>query len=115
MRFRKKTLGQMTVRIVELGLSKCPICGTGVITASRLPALVPIGGIHREKDDPRHDPEANVLFAVVLTCNLCGYMLLFDSEKFTPGDEKTMIFGPPEREDEIEAALEAEEEPPTGG
>ena len=42
-------------------------------------------------------------------------MLLFDSERFTPGDQKTMIFGPPEREDEIEAALEAEEEPPDGG
>jgi hypothetical protein len=106
MRFRKKALDQMGARIVEMGLSECPVCHTGAILISRLPAMVYVGGIHHEPGHPRHDPEANAVFAVRLTCDVCGYMLLFDSEKFYSGDEKIMFLGPQELEDQLESAEE---------
>jgi hypothetical protein len=111
MRFRKKSLDQMTQRLVELGLSKCPICQTGAILVSPRPAIISVGGFHHEKDDPRYDPEANVIFAVKLTCDVCGHMMLFDSEKFSPGDERSLIKGlSVEQEAEWEARQDRDDE-----
>jgi hypothetical protein len=62
--------------------------------------LLDVGGFHHEKDDPRHDPEANVMFMVRVYCQLCGYVLLFDSEQFRGGDEPVLFMGPPELEEE---------------
>lgn len=73
----------MATRIRELGLSECPVCHTGAILVARHPALIPIGGLYQDTADPRHDPDANVVFAVRLTCDVCGYMLLFDSKSST--------------------------------
>lgn len=64
--------------------------------------MVYIGGIHHEQGHPRHDPEANVIFAVRMTCDVCGYMMLFDSEKFQAGDEKMLFIGPEALEAEID-------------
>jgi hypothetical protein len=105
MRFREKSLAQMAARIGELGLSECPVCHTGAILVARHPALIPIGGLHQDKADPRHDPDASVIFAVRLTCDVCGYMLLFDSEMFHPSSERTLFVG----SEELEAEWEAEQ------
>jgi hypothetical protein len=107
MRFREKSLEQMAARIGELGLSECPVCHTGAILVARHPALIPIGGLYQDKADPRHDPDADVIFAVRLTCDVCGYMLLFDSEKFQPSNETTLFVG----SEELEAEWEAEQGP----
>jgi len=56
-----------------------------------------IGGFPHEKDDPRWDSEANVRFMVEVRCNMCGYSMLFDSEKFHSGDEPTITTVPPRR------------------
>lgn len=104
MRFRKRVTEAMAARIVELGLSECPVCHTGAILISRQPAHVSTGGFHYGKGDPRNDPDANVIFAVQLTCDVCGYLMLFDSEKFYTGNDRIFINGPLELEDEIEAA-----------
>ena len=97
----------MAARIGELGRSECPVSHTGVILVARHPALIPTGGLHQDEADPRHDPDANVTFAVRLTCDVCGYMLLFDSEKFHPTGEKTLFVG----SEELEAEWEAEQAP----
>lgn len=102
MRFRKKSLEQMAEKIVQLGLNECPVCHTGAILVNRYPAIISIGGFQHDKTDPRHDPEANVIFAVRLTCDVCGYMLLFDSEKFSPKGERTLFRGSEELEAELE-------------
>jgi hypothetical protein len=82
----------MTGRIAELGLNKCPICDGETIGIAERPAMLYIGGFLFEKDDPRRDPDANVVYAVDFTCQVCGYIMLFDSEKFHRGDAKILAF-----------------------
>ena len=71
----------------------------------RQPASIPIGGLPQDKADPRYDPDASVIFAVRLTCDVCGYMLLFDSETFHPSSERTLSVG----SEELGAEWEAEQ------
>jgi len=40
------------------------------------------------------DPDTNVLFMVRVACQLCGYAMLFDSEKHHGPDERVLEFSP---------------------
>jgi hypothetical protein len=104
MRFRRKIVREVTNRINQFGLTACHVCGAEQsLYADHRPVVLNIGGFdHYEKDDPRHDPEANVLFMVPVVCHLCGYMMLFDSEKHRGPDEPTLFRGTEELEDEID-------------
>lgn len=46
-------------------------------------------------------PDANIVYALVVTCSLCGYMLLFDSEQHHHGDEPVLIEGPDDLDPEM--------------
>lgn len=77
MRFDDDKLREVIQRITQLGLTACPICDAKEsLQVDRRPAFLLVGGL-----DPEHDPDANGLFMVRIFCNLCGYTLLFDSEK----------------------------------
>ena len=103
MRFRKKAVLEMRDHIARLGLSGCSICGSETsLGLSDYPVLVSFGGFPHEKTDPRHDPEANVWFAVKVECQVCGHMLFFNSEGFSGGDEPVLFVGSREYEAEID-------------
>jgi hypothetical protein len=92
----------MRDRLSQLGLSTCKICESGTLGVSDYPVIVSFGGWHHEKPDPRHDPEANVWFAVRVECDMCGHMMFFNSERYTTGDEPVLFQGSREREAEID-------------
>jgi hypothetical protein len=103
-RWRKPALAGIAERLQQLGLRRCQVCNAEEsLRVDRRPAMLDIGGFHHEGDDPRHDPEANVLFMVRVTCGLCGHTLLFDSEQFHHGNEPILFQGPEALEDELEA------------
>lgn len=103
MRFRQKTLKEIAEHIVRLGLAKCPVCGSeSSLGASPYPVLLSFGGFHHEPRDPRHDPEANVWFAVNVECQVCGHMMLFNSERFHHGNEPVLFQGSIELEQEMD-------------
>jgi ssDNA-binding Zn-finger/Zn-ribbon topoisomerase 1 len=103
MRFRRRVLKEIAGHIRRLGLSRCPVCGgESSLAASRLPAIINCGGWPHERDDPRHDPDAYVWFAVKVECDSCGHMLLFNSERFRHGDEPVFVVGFREHEDEVD-------------
>src|SRR4051812_27812351 len=103
MRFRRKSLLEMQERIVQVGMGSCRICGSGQIFVHKRPGLVTFGGIHHERDDPRWDPESNVLLMVMTECDACGNTQFFNSERLLPGSEKMIVVGMTEEE---EAAAE---------
>jgi hypothetical protein len=106
MRWRKKTLDEMTTRIVQLGLEHCPICHSGSMAVLRLPVVQSIGAVYREKEARSdEDREHNVQFMVQIACGMCGYAMLFDAERLVPADEELLIRGLTEEE---EVALEAD-------
>jgi ribosomal protein S27AE len=82
MRFTETVVQEITNRLSQLGLEECPICHSGTLVAHHIPVLLPIGGRKSVIEDPVNgDPDTNVLFMVRVACEVCGYTLLFDSEK----------------------------------
>jgi hypothetical protein len=99
-KYRQKVLTELSEHLVRFGLRKCPVCDSETLAISRLPVIVAIGGFsHHEPSDPRHDPDSNVNFAAKVECDVCGYMLLFNVERFHTGDEPIIYTGPEEPPD----------------
>jgi hypothetical protein len=96
MRFRSKTQQEIMARLSQLGLSSCSVCQTGALFVSPYPVLVNFGGFPVDPSDPRHDPDANVWFALKVECDVCGHMMLFNSERYHGPDEKVLYRGPVE-------------------
>ncbi len=91
--FTQQALDTMSERITQLGLATCPVCGSDQLGLMRWPGVLHVGG-HRERGDPR-DSSENILFMAIVECQLCGHVLLFDSEKFHGGDERILQPGEP--------------------
>ncbi len=104
-RWRKKSLDELTDRLVQLGLSSCPVCQSGLMGVTRRPVVLSVGAMFREVEH-RTDPDCNVIFMVRVTCDVCGYAMLFDSEKFNGSDKPTLVRGPEEAEEAWEAGQE---------
>jgi hypothetical protein len=95
MRFREEIVQEITNRLAQLGLKECPICHSDSWGAHRIPALLNIGGLKSVIDDPvEGDPDTNMLFMVRAVCQLCGYTMLFDSEKHHGPDEPVLELSP---------------------
>ena len=86
--FREEALEEMRDRIGQLGLRTCPICGSESIGLPRWPAVVHVGG-HFERSDPQ-SPSVNILFMVMVECEMCGHTMFLNSERFHPGDVPTL-------------------------
>jgi hypothetical protein len=87
MLFTEPAIKEMAARITSLGLQTCPVCGSGTLEALPRPILLPVGGCPWLED---RDAGTNVLIMLAATCDLCGHMMLFDSEKFS-GPEQLML------------------------
>lgn len=98
----------MQERISQLGMQSCHICDSGQVFVHKRPGMVMFGGVHYERDDPRRDPESNILFMVMTCCNLCGNTQFFDSERLLPGSEQVLVVGMTEEE---EIAAETDDGP----
>lgn len=49
---------------------------------------------------PHEEPHrGNVFYMAIFRCESCGYTMLFDSEKFSSGDEPVLWGGPGEEPD----------------
>ena len=103
MRFRRKILRSIMERLNQFGLAACPVCeAEHGLQAARHPVVLNSGALYLDEGHPAHDPEANILYMIRVSCNLCGYTMLFDVEQHHHGDEPIIFKGPPELEDEID-------------
>lgn len=93
----------MQERITQLGMDSCRICNSGHLLVHKRPGIVTFGGPIHDKDDPRWDPEANILFMVMTVCDLCGNTQFFDSERLLPDSEAVLVRGlTPDEEAELD-------------
>jgi hypothetical protein len=104
MRWRKTFLIEMYDHLQRLGLSRCAVCGSDDLLPHRYPHVVFISGLPPTVTGVP-DPEANVEYLVRIECQRCGYVLMFDAEKFRTGDEPITVTGVT---DEQEADIERE-------
>lgn len=100
MRFRKKIIREVTNRLVQLGLTECPVCHAGSMSANRVPVLLRVGDL--KSPDEGGDEDSNALFMIRVVCDLCGYTMLFDSKKHHGPDEPVIFRGSAELEDELD-------------
>lgn len=87
-------MDEVTGRLVQMGLRACPVCDGGTLNAWHMPAVISIGSVYHEPErrDPA-DPDVNVMFHVMVMCDMCGHTLFFHLEQFKRGDEP--VFAPP--------------------
>lgn len=69
------------------------------VMAERRPGYLHVGDVARHRTDPEREPDAGLYFLVVVVCSLCGYTMLFDSDKFHTSKEITMYRGDEEPPD----------------
>jgi hypothetical protein len=103
MRYRTKDLERLQEKIVQLGLQHCPVCDSGLLGVSKLPAFLHVGDFAGSVKPKKPDPDGNVLFLVHVECNLCGYVLLFNSETLAPTDTIRLVTMTEEEEAQAEA------------
>ena len=104
MRWRKSKLEEMAGRIAQLGLERCPVCGSdagGTMHVQKRPVFVSIGDAYKENVASR-EADANVLFFVLVTCDLCGYAMQFDSERLVAGGTPMLVPASVSEDDEAE-------------
>jgi len=96
MQWALPVLKEMNDHLSRLGLKSCPICESD--TALRVdtrPVVLSVAGAAWAQPGGMHDGETNVSFLVRVECSLCGYTLLFNSERFITGDTPSFLPGPP--------------------
>jgi hypothetical protein len=92
MRWRQAFIFEVFQALRQLGLRACPVCcSAGALSASPFPAIIikpefpGAGGLHAW-EGPGGDPT----FAVRVECATCGYLMLFNSEKYRAAGEKIL-------------------------
>lgn len=104
MRWSQSFLAEVSQSLRQLGLTTCPVCGLAdSLEAGHLPVLLVDGGFPPGTDDNslREDGDGGLTFSVRIECNACGYLMLFNAQRFRTADEKIIL---PERT-ELEGQL----------
>lgn len=100
MRWRPSFLAEVSQSLQQLGLKACPVCGlVDSLGVGHLPVLLFDGSFPPRTDDdpPVGDCESDLTFAVRIECTACGYVMLFNAQRFRTADEKIVM---PEQADE---------------
>ena len=94
MRWRESFVAEVSQSIRQLGLKACPVCGlVDSLDVSHLPVLLFDGGFLRRIDDHHlaRDWDGDLTFAVRIECAACGYLMLFNAQRFRTADEKIIV------------------------
>ncbi len=79
MRWRQSFLAEVSQAIRQLGLTACPVCGLAdSLDVGHLPELL-FDGLPSDGD---------MTFAVRVECSACGYLMLFNAQRFRSADEE---------------------------
>ena len=101
MRWRESFLAEVSQSLRQLGLKASPVCGlVDSLDVGQLPVLLLDGGFFRRIDDhpPARDCDADLSFAIRIECTACGYLMLFNAQRFRTADEKIIVPGETDEE-----------------
>src|SRR4051812_47882536 len=92
MRWRQSFLAEVSRSLRQLGLKACPVCGLAdSLNLGHLPALLVEGGLLAGADDNSLREDYELVFAVRLECSACGYLMLFNAQRFRSANEKIIV------------------------
>jgi hypothetical protein len=105
MRWRQSFLAEVSQTLRQLGLTACPVCGLDdSLDVGHLPELL-FGGRFPPRTDGHSrakDSDGDLTFAVRIECNACGYLMLFNAQRFRTADEKIIVSTGTEEGDQLE-------------
>jgi hypothetical protein len=100
-RWRKTFMAEVAGTLQNLGVKACPMCGSAELGIGRRPVLIvdgefppPVGGVPLEADRDRQ-----MTFAVQIECSTCGYLMLFNAERYRTGKEPILVVGETEEDE----------------
>jgi hypothetical protein len=80
-------LQDIDAKIAQLGLKACPVCESETaLRVDKRPVIVSVGGVAWSDAPEVNDSETSISYLVRIECTLCGYTLLFNSERFITGN-----------------------------
>lgn len=94
MRWRQSFLVEVGQSLRQLGLKACPVCGLAdSLGVSHLPVVLVDGGfpVRIDYHSPAEQRDADLTFALRIECTACGYLMLFNAERFRTGDDKIIV------------------------
>ena len=94
MRWCPSFLAEVSQSLRQLGLTACPVCGLAdSLGVGHLPVLLVDGGFPPRTDDNSlgEDRDGDLTFSVRIECNACGYLMLFNAQRFRTADEKILL------------------------
>ena len=94
MRWCESFLAEVSQSLRQLGLEACPVCGlVDSLGVGDLPVLLFDGGFPPRIDGhpPAGDCDGDLTFAVRIECTACGYLMLFNAQRFRTADEKIIV------------------------
>jgi len=93
MRWRQSFIAEVSQALQQLGLRACPVCySADALGIGRFPAFLFDGGPPPHGDVPPlvEDHDYDLTFAVRIECTACGYLMLFNAEKYRTKDERIL-------------------------
>lgn len=92
MRWRQAFMSEVFQALRRLGLQTCPVCNSAdALSMSPFPALITEAEFPGADTLPGWDePGGDLIFAVRVECVACGYLMLFNSEKYRSAGEKIL-------------------------
>ena len=94
MRWRQGFMVEVAQALQHLGLKTCPVCDLeDSLSLSHLPALLVDGGSPPciNDDSLAEERDCDLTFALRLECTTCGYLMLFNAERFRTADDKIIV------------------------
>jgi hypothetical protein len=106
--WRKTFMAEVVERLGNLGFKGCPVCdaSTDSMVVHRLPVLLVCGEFPptmggRPLAIPlAEDPDRQMDFAIRIECRLCGHIMLFNAEQYRHGDERNIVVGLTDKEED---------------
>ncbi len=92
MKWTPDFLKETSATLERLGLADCSVCGGRTLERDDRPYIVGVGGV---RGSELEDQDTNIVYFLRISCDTCGHVLLFDSEKFRDGDAPVLQQGRP--------------------
>jgi hypothetical protein len=94
MQWCQSFIAEVSQALQQLGMRTCPICGSAdALGIGRFPTFLVEGAPPPNRGDlpVGEDHDTDVTLAVRIECTVCGYLMLFNAEKYRSEDERILV------------------------
>ena len=87
---------RLMAELVRLGLTSCSTCGSDLLLPLPRPAMIPTGGPSSTDADVNRATGVGVIIAMLVRCEVCGHLLLYDHGALEASTTEDLTFQRPD-------------------